>query len=1150
MVYFTQDTNLRSFWKEKMPDENLFSTGLNHALSSLLKPLLPEGTRMESTILLRAYCSFQYLKIPVSIRPQRSKFILELNPSQSGYWTCDMAFTRFSVAKFLLSVIPVYVGDPLGLLRSEETAVFIRKAKTHEKPHVISAENRELLSFSFGFAVVAIKEIYNKIQTCRSASLKDHNLNEQEDYSGNINVSDIYNEYVSEAEAVDIPYFDKQSFKSYVEAICYVSQTSPRQLLDPAAIKCTSMLINTLLTELGASYKDVLDFIFYATTDSTWEGKIKESSFSQGYLSQPQSQKDIDHLYYLISGQVSSGNILECLEVFKKKNKFSKRNNEGKRSIDDSAYKKNDSSLEISISLRLFISEVISEENPSCLIILPSPAFISAWAAECVLNGIKVEFIMPEDISAKIMEMYFSPNSFYAPAPREDFSFKGFDAWIHELSQHKQMKQNRILIFENRYPTLHGKSHLSKEEKNEIKLKNQRASDLICSKASDDTIFFGLSPDVSLNDIQYLSGALLASSDTKVRYMSDIYVIPRRGKKGVEAGQSSKKKVFWKIKPSEQNEPTTAKCQYLKAAPKIILSSNQLPIYAGSYRAYIADNSAIVCKDMSKFLTCPASLRAFITDRKLKENKVKNSPQEFLFTPEIRVFYTTKIHKQQNKNNEKISNILVTYVRKYKDKDELEATGNQLVPSKKEIPISLDFSVSEIEDKIVNSYLPEKIESHSNKENSREIRTVIAESYKTHFFGKDMISIGTYIYIHPELDRIPFDIPKNAGAEKERYYLYELLWSIRAKFIRFLEIDDINEALDQVIPERSESLNAKILRSIYNVLEEARKQHLCKDNVIAKFLADEERVTKAFYHLRQAYVKRILSVDEFRSVYDVIIDKLREDASYIGILIKLLTGLDSHIVCALSKADFRNCPSYPFHLFDVYRQASGNGEDILTLHSDDDIRRIPCMPILAERIDMIPKEQAGGLIVQCEDEAKVGRSSFKPCVLDAYAKDVINTAGIKGIDITISTDDGSGLEVDLGKYKGDIFRENIRYWMLKFGFNNDEIAYLLGNKRPTTFGNYYCDFSNDFTQLRLYTKILRLQAYLLEDRENKKQPIIHDYIPGTLANEGNVGNAVNLAISAPSSRQITININCPHGYISQHDSRIDVSEEFDIKEER
>lgn len=73
---------------------------------------------MESTILLRAYCSFQYLKIPVSIRPQRSKFILELNPSQSGYWTCDMAFTRFSVAKFLLSVIPVYVGDPLGLLSS------------------------------------------------------------------------------------------------------------------------------------------------------------------------------------------------------------------------------------------------------------------------------------------------------------------------------------------------------------------------------------------------------------------------------------------------------------------------------------------------------------------------------------------------------------------------------------------------------------------------------------------------------------------------------------------------------------------------------------------------------------------------------------------------------------------------------------------------------------------------------------------------------------------------------------------------------------------------------------------------------------------------------------------------------------------------
>ena len=1133
-----------------MLDKDLFSTGLSHALSSLLAPLLPEGILIDSTTLLRAYSTFQYYKIPNSIRPPNSQFILGLDPSHNGYLECDMSFTKFTIARFILSVLPSYVGDPIAIWRNQEmhVAKFLEKSSNTEEFQEIKTTSRELTAFAFAFAIVTIRKIYRKM--CFSGKPAEETEHNTEESPASIKVSDIYNDYITEAKEALIPFLDKPAFKSYLEPICYISQTSPRRLLAPDAIKCASMLISNMFTELNASYKDTLNFIFDSITNKSWEGRITESSFSKGYLDQPLLQKDIDHLHYLISGQIDSKELLKCLDVFKKKNKYAAQNSEGIRSIEDSRYRRNDAALEISIALRLFISEVISQETPSCLIILPSPAFISAWAAESVLNGVKVEFIMPEDISAKIMETYFSLNSFYAPSPREDFSFKGFDDWIHELSQQKQLGQNRILIFENRYQTLNGKSHLAKEEEKEIELKKQKASNIICSKASSDTIFFGLSPDVALNDLQYLSGALLASSDTKVRYMSDIYVIPRRGKNGVEAGQSSKKKVFWKIKPREQYEAATAKCQYLKAAPNVILSSNQLPVYTGSYRAYISDDSAIICKDMSKFLTYSASLRAFITDRKLKENKVKNSPQEFLFTPEIRVFYTTKIHKQQNKNNEKISNILVAYVRKYKDKDELEATGTQLVPSKKEIPISLDFSLAEIEHKIVNSYLPEIIGSHSDKENSREIRTVIAESYKAHFFDKDMISIGTYIYIHPELDRIPFDIPKNAGAEKERYYLYELLWSIRAKFIRFLEIDDINEALGQVIPERSESLNAKILRSIYNVLEEARKQHLCKDNVIAKFLADEERVTKAFYHLRQAYVKRILSVVEFRSVYDVIIDKLREDASYIGILIKLLTGLDSHIVCALSRADFRNCLSYPFHLFDVYRQASGNGEDILTLHSDDDIRRIPCMPILAERIDMILKEQDGGLIVQCEDEAKVGRSAFKPCVLDAYAKDVINTAGIKGIDITISTNDGSGLEVDLGKYKGDIFRENIRYWMLKFGFNNDEIAYLLGNKRPTTFGNYYCDFSNDFTQLRLYTKILRLQAYLLEDRENKEQPIIHDYIPGTLANEGNVGNAVNLAISAPSSRQIAIDINCPHGYISQHDSRIDVSEEFDIKEDR
>ena len=290
-----------------------------------------------------------------------------------------------------------------------------------------SSGNRELCAFSFGFAIVTIKDIYKElcsttIKTNESqVENESDNPNEYQNVRNNavLNYSTLYDRYADEATSNGIPFLTKQSFRLYVEQICYISQTSPRQLLAPDAVVCASRLIHVLSTELNASNEEIIDFVFNAVADNGWEGRIKESRFSRGYLDFPETKKEIEHLYYMITGQVSSNELLECLDVLKKESK-SKRlrrsNSEGKsQAVWYSTYKRNDTAIEISIAMRLFISEVAASYSTQCIIILPSVAFVTAWASEPLLNNVNVTFVMTDEKSVQIvlLPLRLDPNSHF-----------------------------------------------------------------------------------------------------------------------------------------------------------------------------------------------------------------------------------------------------------------------------------------------------------------------------------------------------------------------------------------------------------------------------------------------------------------------------------------------------------------------------------------------------------------------------------------------------------------------------------------------------------------------------------------------------------------------------------------------------------------
>ena len=73
------------------------------------------------------------------------------------------------------------------------------------------------------------------------------------------------------------------------------------------------------------------------------------------------------------------------------------------------------------------------------------------------------------------------------------------------------------------------------------------------------------------------------------------------------------------------------------------------------------------------------------------------------------------------------------------------------------------------------------------------------------------------------------------------------------------------------------------------------------------------------------------------------------------------------------------------------------------------------------------------------------------------------------------------IETDFNRYQGDRFRTNLEYQLSQnSNMNKAEINYLLGRTQESTYAKHYCDFSNDFSQIALKTKMDRWSSAMLQ----------------------------------------------------------------------
>ena len=255
-----------------------------------------------------------------------------------------------------------------------------------------------------------------------------------------------------------------------------------------------------------------------------------------------------------------------------------------------------------------------------------------------------------------------------------------------------------------------------------------------------------------------------------------------------------------------------------------------------------------------------------------------------------------------------------------------------------------------------------------------------------------------------------------------------------------------------------------------------------------------------FSQVRSALTKKHFTEAELLQAYHIIKEKLDNGhTEYLGVMIRLLTGLESNTVCALKWKDIVKVQEYAFNKIVVTRQVTNDGKEVKGFDSLEDYLCFPCSLLLQKFLNAqstkakrVVPDWANFVDLPIVTTAEILQSNknkysaFPPSSLDRLCKEVISLLGIPDHIIEIPDQEKGTKETNLSHYGGDFFRENFRYWALnKAKFTIDEVLYLIGNKPETTCGIFYCDYLNDASQLVMYTKMLRLDTLFADSKDSQ-----------------------------------------------------------------
>lgn len=728
----------------------------------------------------------------------------------------------------------------------------------------------------------------------------------------------------------------------------------------------------------------------------------------------------------------------------------------------------NDIMLENGLVYELFTANVCdpldAEFERESLIINPSPFFIRKWHEDLRLRERKVKFVLTRDEEAEILRLYFS-NRNQSGVFRDEYSVVSFKEFVEDCRKKTNLDFSNILLF-----------RLS-----ELGTGNNMLKDII-DKCPEDSYIYSLSSDESFLSSGELPYEILRDTDPicenssgqektfVINYVIDsILTIPT----GL-GGTHPRRKSLWlarKVHIVQKDPITVSKTWYLDSS-KIVDQNNHssIALHSADYR-YLPFT-------LKTYLDSKKSLREFLRFESVPEDRLRDNAKFIDYSREIRIWYTMQkgIKKPGTKRIE-------VYVCAPLEEDSEAIRGNRIEASVKH---KADLEPDLIEGYVKWKYVYDHYSTKKSGELKRvEIRDVISKNFRI-YLNEQAITLRTFLYIYTELD--------SRYSDDDELQMLKTLRdsSLADRIIEQIAYEDYQEYLQIAYPQRTQSFYSNALSLISDVLDFAIEKKHSNINVIDECEAEKESFdnqNKYAAQVRAALVKKSFSMAELQKLYDCIVSNLHRKSDgylYLGLLIRLLTGLSSREVCALRYKDFQKVPGYQFYQLHVYAKVTHNSKGIEPFRKAVEFRCIPCSGILATAISVFCERKA-----LCQDDYIISDKKEQtivyptnPKFLDRLGATVLKELKIgEELSVSIPDKEKGRRTLDLHKFEGDIFRSNFQYIASRQGkLNADEIAYVRGIARATTFGIYYCDYSSSRAQAVLHSKIQRLDALFIKGK--------------------------------------------------------------------
>jgi hypothetical protein len=705
----------------------------------------------------------------------------------------------------------------------------------------------------------------------------------------------------------------------------------------------------------------------------------------------------------------------------------------------------NDVTLENGLIYHTFFTNIEPQNSHEILIVFPSVHFTRKVLMDQRLKNLNITFLFADKnivdaINFQVMDVRFMPRV------GSNMQFLEYSEWINQGNQSNK-RYTYQMVFGTRISLLD----------------QQRMYSEILSRTSDKALFYAVESSSLLEGRRDIFLENPAISNLKVA------LIPQ----GINNSTYPRRKILLRCVVSNYHPNMSGRKAFEFRIMRYTLDT------ALKTQALSKIREKVIAVVKSPEEEIDVTLRKLYGQELLERRapaRTRNASFFHEITPDILV-WCSKSYPQNNYDRPRLEAYVCEPVEEGEANNGFRKRGKAIDATKKHTTKIVDDDVLEwLEKEYPYSFVKGR-QSKKDKDTAGGSLTSIQEAIiaqYTEYLKDKNIALKTFWYLYPNLSDMYSESAYTMLSEMMDTMIgQERLGNLTAETCEYMLVSQY--------PEESHNSIWKRFEILATLVDRAVSDGYCEDNDLRNALRQSRRVDKMFAQVRRALTKKHFTKAEMQQAYQYCVNKLAAgEHEYLGVLIRLMTGLENSVVCALRWCDLLYQEEYDVCSFVITRQIASDGS-ITGFHASEDYI---CFPIPKQLKEIIMQYKSSRRRVASQatilDSALKPDCKYKaitPTVLKKLSRDMITGIGINERKVILPDADVGYRETDLNKYQGDIIRENFRYWAVQSGrLNADELSYLLRTKANTTLGCFYCDFLNEASQLIMHMKLSRWES--------------------------------------------------------------------------